>query len=181
MQTQLQILWQIQQLEQQKAQLLTARKNVSTAALRQLWQEIDSLQQAVARDSRFLVTKREECALLEAKLRQLTSQLGEVEDLLYGGKVKGLKDLESLQEKQQALHGEIEQLENRIYEYLDCCDKLEQKIAGQEQQLQAKRRQHGQEQQRVSRQIKEIDDRLAAIQQKCTLLKSQIAPTLLNK
>lgn len=181
MQKQLQVLWQLQQLEQRKAQLLAEREKVSTDEVRQLWQEISRMQQMMAKDRDQLQQQQQDCSQQEAQLQQVAEQGKQIESLLYGGRVKNVKELEQLRTKHSLIRADVEQLENRIFTTLESCEQLQAKIADAEQLLQTRRQQHALKQQDFAKTCAANDARLGEIKQQCDELVAKVDPSLFGK
>jgi predicted nucleic acid-binding Zn-ribbon protein len=181
MQEQLQVLWQLQQLELRKAQLLAEREKLSTDAVRLLWQEMSNLKQIMAKEDDQLKKHDYDNVQLEGQLEQIAEQFRQVDSLLYGGRVKNMKELEQLRTKQSLIRGDMEKLENRIYANMECGEQLQQKLAGEEQLLQLKRQEHSQKQEQFRRNCADYDVKLSELKQQCDQLISKVDPALFGQ
>jgi predicted nucleic acid-binding Zn-ribbon protein len=181
MKDQLGMLGELQVLERQKREAAGRKEKISVDEVRLLWQEVRLLAQTVAADREKLAGMEKACAGREDELTSLTRHCGELEQRLYRGEITNIKEIEQVRTRCEALRRDIARRENAAVAGIEDCERLAAKIAGDEANLQAKRRLHAEKQQHVAQEAARSDAELAGLEERCRALAAKVEPALLRQ
>ena len=181
MKEQLKILFQMQQMEQQKNALSLQKAKVNSDEVRQLWQEVRLLTQTIAAEKEAKMQLERVCSQQEAALAADAKHCQEVEAKLYGGEITNLKELEQVKENCDKMRKDIASLENQTYANIEACEKIAAKVAGDEAAVQQKKRLHAEKQQLITHALADFDARLTVMESELSQLASQVEPGLLQR
>lgn len=180
MKDQLVMLSELQVLERQRREAAGRKEKISVDEVRLLWQEIRLLAQNVAADREKLAGMEKACAGREDELAALTRHCAELEQKLYRGEITNIKEIEQVRTRCETLRRDIDRRENDVVAGIEECERLTAKIAGDEADLQAKKRLHAEKQQHVAQEAARSDAELAALEESCRSLADKVAPALLR-
>lgn len=175
---QLAMLWEMQLLERERQNLMTELEVVNTEPLRQLWSEVRLLEQGIVAEREKLLCLEKVCARKEKDLGSLAKHYQDMEQRLYSGTVQNSKELEQMTRKCESIRGELNLWEQDVMESMEFCEKLEQQIAREEHELEAKRRQHAVVQQETKARMGVIEEELSHVKEQCRQLHARLTPEL---
>jgi uncharacterized protein len=178
---QLQILYRLQQLEQQKVAVSNQKAKVNSDEVRHLWQQIRLLAQNVAANKQTLSNLETVCAKQETELAAVTRQCQQVEVKLYGGGITNLKELEQTTDNCDKMRKDIARRENEAFTSIESCEQVTAQIATDEALLQQKKRQHAEKQQQITQALAGFESQLAEIEAEQRKLADQVEADLLRR
>jgi len=181
MKVQLKILYQLQQLEQQKASALNQKTKVNSDEVHHLWQEIRQLAQNVAANKQTLSSLETTCANQETEIAAVTKQCQQVEAKLYGGEITNIKEMEQTKDNCDKMRQDIARQENEAFASIESCEQVTGQIAADEALMQQKKRLHAEKQQLITQALAGLDSQLAAIEAEHRKLTEQVETELLNR
>ena len=179
MRDQLELLWQLQVVEEQCRAIACRRESIKADKVRQLWQEIQLLSQNLSVDKEKLECQRRVCAALESDLTKLIRQLRLLEERLYKNSSGSVRELEQLRIKQESLQREIHDREEKIFQLLENCEQLAERIANQETDLQNKKQRHSIGQRQIAQTIAKLDGEERVLREQQKSLRCRIDAGLL--
>jgi predicted nucleic acid-binding Zn-ribbon protein len=181
MKGQLQLLWELQSLGQQKTKLLSQKNQVIDDEIHQLSNEINLLVQSIAADQEKLLCLEKVCARQEDDLTEILEQCRQMELRLYSGEIKHSKELEQAKLRYDTFRQEATSREDEVFIGMTHCDQLATRIVQQEAILQIKRCQHREKEQEVTLRLAQIELEIVGIETQYTQLLAQVEETVLNK
>ncbi len=181
MKGQLQILWELQSLGQQKTKLLSQKNQVIDDEVYKLSNEISLLVQSIAADQEKLLCLEKVCVRQEDDLTEILEQCQQMELRLYSGEIKHSKELEQAQYRYDAIRQEATSREDEVFISMTHCDQLTNRIMQQEAILQEKRCQHKEREQEVALRVAQVELEIVEIETQYTQLLAQVEEAVLNK
>ena len=180
MSEQLNLLWQLQALDQQKKSLAANREKLSSSAVRGLWEELQLLVQQSEAEKKRLAVLEADCAKRESEVNGLISQLKQLENKLYGGEITHMKEMEQVKEKCEMLRRQISAQEADLLQQMDQSEGLAGAIADKTELLDAKKRQHLKKQQEVAQQAAAMNAETAKLDSRYAEIAESIDRSLLK-
>ena len=162
---QLQLLWQLQELEQKILRKEHEGQHLpSVNEYRRSKKEFELFRQELKAKEDALESKKKELRRRELELQTITCALKEMEEKLYSGEIRNIKELENLERKVSSRKLEKNQLEDEILSLMEIIERekeelsllksLEEKKNQEQQQLLQKARN---DLRRVQREMKELN------------------------
>ncbi|MBP1765360.1 MAG: Zn-ribbon protein, nucleic acid-binding [Firmicutes bacterium] len=158
MKEQLNLLWKLQSLEQEKKALAAKREKIKTDEVRRLWQEIRLMGQALAADREKLMCMQKVAGCHETDLAEVIGQLRQMEDHLYKGDITNIKEMEQVTMKCGSLRQEIVVREEEALQALEECERLANQIANIERELEKKKGIHAEKQRGITQSIGQVEE-----------------------
>jgi len=163
MKDQLKLLWQLQNLEQEKKALTAKKEKIKTDEVRRLWQEIRLMGQAVIADRDKLMCMQKVASRHEIDLAEVADQLRQMEEHLYKGEITNIKEMEQVKVKCDTLRQEIGAREEDVLRAMEECERLANQISNIEEQLKKKKSIHSVKQQGITQSIGYVEECLEEI------------------
>lgn len=176
---QLQMLWRLQILEQNKIELQTKKNTLNLQALKAVWRDMLVLKSNIEQQEYNLVKCKEKSAELEETLKFLANQLQTLESKLYESYSKNIKEIVLLKEKYEHLKALIVSQEDELLEFLDQGDKLTAEITRLKSQLALKKQEYKEMQCVLTSEIAVIDKFLENIQVDIETCRKQVDKEIL--
>ncbi len=133
---QLKLLWELQELDlsirdlEQKIEEAPQMSGVEEAK-----EHMESMEQKYAAIEERLQEDRKKLRQLELEEQKLTDDSKELNDSMYGGKVKNVKELEQMQRKLDLLAEDKKKVEEDILALMESIEEQEQKLQEAEEEL----------------------------------------------
>ena len=181
MKEQLELLWQLQLLEREKKSLLAQKEKIKTDEVRRLWQEIRLSGQNLVADSEKLMWIQKVTTRQEADLNDANTQFQKLEEHLYNGEIKNVKEMEQVQAKYDALKREIATREEDVLRAMEECERLGLLIAREEEQLAANKRLHVAKQQETTQALGQAEEQLVGLDRRYEAAVAQIQQPVYNQ
>lgn len=181
MRKQLQQLWEIQELEKQKNEIIKQRKNANSEAIRGLWDDICSLKQKVAEEKVNLANNQKKYTDLDSNLTDLIEQSGLLESKLYSGVIKNLKEIEQVKSKCDTVKAHISSSEDEALAVIDQCEKLSNTINSLEDMMTDKKRKHEENQREIIEALANMEKDVEDINNRLSLSICSIDEDLMKK
>lgn len=126
-------------------------------------EELQRVRQSLQEGEKKLSQQRTKLRDKELEMRSLTSKIASVEDRLYGGRIKNLKELASRQEEVQYLKRRQGGLEDQVLESMIEVEESEASVTEQQERLARLEEEWQETQDRLSAEQEELIDRLSQL------------------
>lgn len=181
MRKQLQVLLEIQNLENQKREILKQRNSTNSEAIRALWEDICILKNKVIQEKANLETNQRKYKDLDSNLSNLIEQSGQLESKLYSGSIKNLKEIEQVQSKCDSVKAHISVSEDEALAVIEQCEKLSCSINNLEDLMIAKKRKHEDNQREIIEAMANMEKDVEDINKRIVMHMSSIDESLIKK
>lgn len=181
MEHQLRLLWQVQLLEQKSTLLEKQKSKVSMQEAHDLWEEIKTITQKISLEKENLQHLKKVCDKQELDLSDITVKYCQLEERLYSGEIKNLKEIEQVKAKYDAAKHDVAKQEQDYFNNVDDSDELSKKIIVTEKLLQEKKNEHAQKQQKISSEISHMDAEISLIKNQYNDLLKEVDKKFLEK
>ena len=181
MQKKIHILWDMQQISQQRAQLVASKKNLDSLEIKRLWHQINLLKQSVTADKESLLCLEKVCARHEADLEDASEMYAENEAKLNSGMITDARELEVLRQKCDYGKTDIEQRESTKAAGIDQCEKLRVNIIKHEQIIADSKQEHSRKQRQLVQALSVIDEKIYALDEQYKSLTARLDAVVLEK
>ena len=176
MKEQLQMLWELQALDQQKKSVGQRKDCVSSDEVRALWQQLQQVSGLRGADRQRLEAVQKECMQQEKELNGLTEQLKTMEKRLYSGELTHVKEMEQLKAKCENFRQEVGSLETILLSNMETSETLGSTIALQEKQIEETKRAHAKKQQDMAACIRQAEQEISELEAEAQDLAARIDP-----
>ncbi|MGI6092460.1 MAG: hypothetical protein GX348_09440 [Veillonellaceae bacterium] len=147
---QLNMLWNLQMLEQNKTAIIQKRQAINTQEIKNMWYEIETVTSSIKQYQASLAACSNQSFEIETSIEGVSKQLKKIENQLYVSGIKNVKEIEQLRGKYDCLKATIALKEDELLDHMDQCDKLAKEIAKLNEQLSEKKRQREEKQQNIA-------------------------------
>ena len=176
----LKILWEMQKIRQQREKLVASKRELDSAEVQRLWQQIKLLKQAVIADQESLSCLEKVCARQEADLESVTVAHAEIESRLYSGEISDCDELQEMRGKCECTKTDIATREDEVVFGLEQCEKLTVNIIKQQQMIDDRKLEHAKKQREVVQALNVIDQRIIALDEQYNALAAKVGTDLLK-
>lgn len=180
MKEELQKLWQLQCLEQQKKTASQRRETVSSEEVRGVWQEVQQLLRQAERDQQKFEALKLVCDTQEQQVNGLILQLKALEQRLYSGELTHAKEMEQLKTKCEDLKRDIDAQEAKLFETMEACERISESLQDIRQQTEERKRSHAKKQQELAARSKQAEQEIENVELDCRGLEAGIDPSVLS-
>ena len=138
---QLRLLWELQEVEQEKNKKELELQNIpSVLQYREKVKEVELLEKKVQQKDKELFDEKKAQRIKEMDVAKLSALLKELNQKLYNGKIGNIKELESMEKKVHSLKKDKEQQEDEIIVHMERVEDLESEISNLQTQLQQEKK-----------------------------------------
>jgi len=135
--TELRLLWELQELEQEKNKKEYDLQNMaSLLQYREKVKEVKELESKLQLNEEEISAGKKAQRLIELDVAKIAEETDELNHKLYGGKIGNIKELENMEKKVHYLDNERKLREDEIIRYMENIDELESEAARLHQSLQ---------------------------------------------
>ncbi|HWR40615.1 MAG TPA: hypothetical protein VN611_14060 [Patescibacteria group bacterium] len=181
MQKKMNILWDMQQIRQQRAQLIASKKNLDSAEIKRIWHQINLLKQSVAADEESLLCLEKVCDRQETDLAEVRAVYEDNSIKLNSGDLMDAGKMELLRQKCECIINDIGQREAEKAGSLDQCEKLMVNIIKQKQMIADRKQEHARKQHQLVQALNIIDEKVYALDEKYKSLLSRLDAAIVEQ
>ena len=124
---------------------------------------------------------KKELALTELKSKEIDTQIHELEERIYSGEIKTVRELSSLQSKQDNLKNILEKTDNNALELMLELDKLQKSLNLKKKMILSMKKEYNEKRLKIKQELDKINEEIIHLSTKAQELERQIPIDLMNK